>query len=159
MPKKKSTPAADPLTLEIETVRQQLAELTERERRLQADYQNVVRRTREDKLNHSKVATKLLVGDLLDPLSNLTLASEQLSDPGLRMVVAQLWKALSDHGVEQITVLGKPFDVATMEVVESVVPEESDTAVVTTVIRPGYTLNGALLQHAKVAIGTLEQQE
>lgn len=151
MPKKNSPPAT-PVSPELELLRTQLAEMTERERRLQADYQNVVRRTREEKLAHSKRATKDLITDLLDPLAHLLLANAQLNDPGLRMVIDQLWVTLGAHGLQQIEVLGQPFDVNTMEAVEAVDPE-AESAVVTSVVRPGFTLNGEILQHAKVVIG------
>ena len=101
MVKKNSPPIVVKASAEIDALCTQLAVLTERERRLQADYQNLVRRTREDKLSHSKLATKYLLTDLLDPLAHLSLASEQLADPGLRMVVEQLWKVLSNHGLKQ----------------------------------------------------------
>ncbi len=152
MAKKKSSPADIPVSTELEQLQAQLAEMTERERRLQADYQNVVRRTREDKLAHSKLATKQLIIDVLDPLAHLSLASEQLKDPGLRMVIDQLWTTLGTHGLQQIEVLGKPFDVNTMEAVEAVDPEEA-SVVVSSVVRPGFTLNGEVIQHAKVVVG------
>lgn len=149
---KKSSPPATPVSPELALLRTQLAEMTERERRLQADYQNLVRRTREEKLAHSKRATERLMTDLLDPLAHLSLASEQLNDPGLRMVIDQLWTTLGVHGLQQIEVLGKPFDVNIMEAVEAVDPE-AESAVVTSVVRPGFTLNGEILQHAKVVVG------
>ncbi|MDA1079137.1 MAG: nucleotide exchange factor GrpE [bacterium] len=152
MSKKTSAPASAPFSPELELLRAQLAEMTERERRLQADYQNLVRRTREDKLTHSKLATKHLVTDLLDPLAHLSLASQQLNDPGLRMVIEQLWKTLSTHGLAEIEVLGKPFDATIMEAVEVVSPENV-AAVVSSVVRPGFTLHGEIIQHTKVVLG------
>ncbi|NCN82728.1 MAG: nucleotide exchange factor GrpE [Candidatus Pacebacteria bacterium] len=150
---KKNTPPVEKIAVpEVAELEAQVAELVERERRLQADYQNIVRRTREEKLQHSKLATKHLLTDLLDPLAHLSLASEQLADPGLQMVIDQLWKTLQAHGLEQIEVIGKPFDAATMEAVEAISPDIT-TPVATTVVRPGFTLNGEILQHAKVVVG------
>ncbi|PIR59928.1 MAG: nucleotide exchange factor GrpE [Candidatus Pacebacteria bacterium CG10_big_fil_rev_8_21_14_0_10_44_54] len=149
MPKKKVAPPAQEVS-ELLQLRAQLTELTERERRLQADYQNIVRRTREDKLAHSKLATKQVMSDLLDPLTHLSLANKQIKDAGLTMVIDQLWKVLANHGLEKLDVLGQQFDPTTMEAVES--STTSDTAVVSSVIQPGYALHGELIQHAKVVV-------
>lgn len=121
----------------------------QKEQRALADYNNLQRRTREERTKLVHLATIELVEALLQPLSHLRLASEQIKNQGLEMVVDQLWQVLTHHGLETIAVLGKEFDVKTMEVVE----KEDAGEVVTKVVREGYTLNGVVIQHAKVVLG------
>ncbi len=114
-----------------------------------ADYQNLQRRSLADRANWSKLATQDLLLSILDPLEHLRLAAEQLNDPGLTMVVKQLFDRLQDQGFKKIDALGKPFDAETMEAIEGSKPEGKKVAVV---VRNGYTLNGFLIQPAKVTI-------
>ncbi|HEX7017780.1 MAG TPA: nucleotide exchange factor GrpE [Patescibacteria group bacterium] len=130
-------------------LQQQLAEAQEREKRALADYQNIIRRNQEERLRLTKAVTQEVVGRLVEPLHHLNLAAQQLNDPGLDMVVTQLWQKLHEMGLQEIDVLGKPFDVETMEVVE----KKGEGTTVTQVMTPGYVLNGEVIQHARVVVG------
>jgi molecular chaperone GrpE len=128
----------------------QLERAQDKERRALADYQNLVRRTQADSARFAKFATRELVAQLVQPLEHLKLASEQVKDPGLEMVLTQLWQVLEHNGVTVIDPLGKEFSVDTMEAVEQV----GEGTQVTQVVSRGYLLNGEVLQHAKVIVGT-----
>lgn len=125
----------------------------EAERRARADYQNLVRRTQDERAMLIKLATKSFVGDLLQPLSHLTLAATQIKDKGLDMVVGQLWQTLENQGLKEINPVGKKFDLETMEVVDREEGVDENEGVVTKVVKTGYTLNGEVIEHAKVVIG------
>lgn len=114
-----------------------------------ADYQNLVRRTQEDRARLVLFANKDLIEDLLQPLNHLGLAAAQLKDAGLQMTVDQLWQALQKYGLEEINPLNQPFDLNTMEVVE----KKGDSDNVVGVVSKGYKLNGEVIQHAKVVVG------
>jgi molecular chaperone GrpE len=122
---------------------------TEREKRALADYQNLVRRSQEDRLRVAKLAGAEVVGALLEPLDHLGLAATQLKDKGLDMVVGEFWQVLGEIGLAEIPVMGLPFDLSTMEAVERTGKGEK----VTQVVKKGYTLNGEVIQHAKVVLG------
>jgi len=136
------------LEQEVERLQQELAQATQAQLRSQADYQNLVRRTQQEKARFIQIATKEFAENLLQPLDHLGRAAEQLNDKGLTMVIAQLWKSLNDQGLEEIEVMGKQFDDLTMEVVEK--KGEHDT--VTSIVKKGYRLNGDVIQHAKVIV-------
>lgn len=119
-----------------------------REKMALADYQNLVRRSAEDRVKFQKLASISLVQSLITPLSHLSLASKQINDKGLDMVINQLWQALNQEGLEKIEVLGQNFDVQTMEVVDKGEKAEKVIKVVT----DGYKLNGEVIQHAKVVL-------
>lgn len=138
------------LQQELEQARAAEIRAKESELRSLADYQNLVRRTSEDRVKLVKFANRELITDLLQPLDHLSLAAQQLNDSGLNMTVQQLWKVLNEYGVEEVNPVGKSFDVQTMEVVE----KQGDGDTVLTVIKKGYTLHGEVIQHAKVIVGT-----
>lgn len=145
---------ASPLSLDelqqrLVQTQQQLTEAQERERRALADYQNLVRRNQEERQRIAKSTAQEVVGTLLDPLQHLNLAAKQLNDQGLDLVTNQFWQRLRDLGLQEIDVMDKEFDVATMEVVE----KKGDGNKVIDVRQPGYTLHGEVLQHAKVVVG------
>lgn len=142
----------------IAELEDQLQTAKETALRAQADYQNLLRRTREDQSNMVKLAAKSLVQDLLEPLQHLSMTAEQMNDKVLTMVVSQLMQSLKMNGVEELEVMGKPFDLKTMEVVDLVDGATEKDGVVVKIVKRGYTLNGIVLQHAKVVIGKAAQR-
>jgi molecular chaperone GrpE len=136
------------LSKQIISLSEQLQDAKRREQLSLADYQNLVRRTSKERSRVAKLAAGNFVEDLMQPLNHLSLASEQLNDAGLTMVVAQLWQALEQNGLKKIDLIGKEFDVNTMEATESGEFGEKVIKVVT----EGYTLNDEVVQHAKVIL-------
>lgn len=131
----------------------QLDEATDalaREQRALADYHNLVRRNQQERTQIAKLASGQLIEDLLEPLEHLSMASEQLADKGLSMVVGKLWQVLEEHGLKEIEALDQEFNLDTMEAVE----KNGKGQKVTKVLKRGYTLNGKVIQHAKVIIGS-----
>ena len=136
------------LSEQLLAVSGQLVEAKRREQLALADYQNLVRRTQEERGRVARLAARNFIDSLLQPLSHLTLASLQLNDAGLTMVVSQLWQGLEQNGLKKIDALGKEFDVNTMEAVEKGVFGQK----VLKVVSDGYTLNDEVIQHAKVIL-------
>lgn len=120
----------------------------EREKRVLADYQNLQRRSQEERINFIKMANKDFCQALIAPLGHLSLASATIKDRGLDMVIEQFWKELKNFGLEEIEVLGKNFDLKTMEVVD----KKGEGEKVVEVVRKGYSLNGEVIQHAQVVL-------
>lgn len=149
------------LDLLIEKLNGELALAREKERRAVADYQNLVRRSREEKVKVAKFAAFDLIETIIDPLSHLSLAADQINDQGLNMVISQLWMRLNEAGLEEINPVGEAFDVNTMEAVvnsgkESNAPEvassNKEKQTVIKVVTKGYRLNGEIVRHAKVIV-------
>lgn len=133
----------------VQSLQVQLKEAQDAKIRALADYQNLQRRSAADRAAWSKLATQDLVLSILEPLEHLTMASRELNDPGLSMVIKQLFDKLEEHGLTKVEALGKPFDAETMEAIEGSNPQGKKVAAVA---RNGYQLNGVLLQPAKVKI-------
>lgn len=137
-------------TTEVEILRlkEELQNAQEREKRVLADYQNLQRRSMEERAAFIKMANKDFCQVLLQPLEHLSLAAANIQDQGLNMVVEQFWKELRDFGLEEIEVTGQKFDLNTMEVVD----KQGDGEKVAKVVRKGYKLNGEVIQHAQVIL-------
>lgn len=137
------------VTERIEELEVQLQQAKDRELRNLADYQNLLRRTQEERTRFIKMANRDFAEDLLQPLDHLGLAAAQINDHGLNMVIDQLWQVLRQQGLEEIQVMGKPYDPSTMEVIE----KQGHDEIVISVVKKGYTLNGEVIQFAKVIVG------
>lgn len=163
------SPVAQPTVLQatIDELTTRLSQASQDRLRALADYQNLQRRTADDRQKMVKLATQSLVEDLLEPFDHLSMAAAHLQDKALVMIVEQLWKTLAEHGLTELDVLGKPFDPQMMEVVEHTAAEQAKVkdnsehspakpatkeVKVTQVIHRGYALNGVILRVAKVAV-------
>lgn len=120
----------------------------EREKRALADYQNLQRRSQEERIAFIKMANKDFCQALLQPLEHLSMAAANIQNQGLDMVIEQFWKELKDFGLEELKVLGQKFDVNTMEVVD----KKGEGEKVVEIVRKGYKLNGEIIQHAQVIL-------
>jgi len=136
------------LQADYATLAEQLGDAKRREQLALADYQNLIRRTNEERGKIARLAARTFLEDLLQPLSHLSMASEQLNDAGLNMVVSQLWQALENNGLQKIDALGKEFDVSTMEATDT----GKNGKKVVKIVRDGYLLNDEVIQHAKVIL-------
>lgn len=148
-PQQEKTQAAEPVVdASLAELEAKLEAAEAKYQRALADYQNLVRRNREESVQKAKLATKEFVSNLIQPLNHLTLAAEQLNDPGLNMVVSQLWETLNREGLEKVECMDKPFDAESMEVVE--ITDKGEKVI--KVLTPCYTLNGTVIQFAKVIL-------
>ncbi len=136
-------------------LQEELAQSRAREQRLLADYQNLIRRNREEQSRWAKLATKDFMTEMLLPLEHLNRAAQLVNDKGLDMVVQQFWQTLERHGVQKVLTIGQQFDVQKMEAVE----QYSDSLTVTAEVRPGFTLYGEVIQHAKVILGEAPEKQ
>lgn len=136
------------LRKEINTLQGQLGEANEKSKRALADYQNLQRRVQEDQKVFVKFANQTLIETIVPSLQHLTMAAENLNDPGLSMVIAEFWRSLNEQGLKKIECLGKEFDDRFMEVVE----KKNLGKKVIKIVNEGYTLNGELITPAKVVM-------
>ncbi|MBU0974390.1 nucleotide exchange factor GrpE [Patescibacteria group bacterium] len=126
----------------------QLADSKNKEQRTLADYQNLVRRTQDERFMIAKLAAKDFIKDLIQPLAHLSLASEQINEVGLNMVISQLWQVLEQNGLKKIDCKNKKFDIETMEVIDK--GKKGDKVI--KIVKDGYMLNNEVIQHAKVIL-------
>ncbi len=124
-------------------------ELQDRVTRALADYQNLVRRQKEEQGKVVEYAKIMIFESLLQPLEHLAIAAKTLNDKGLNMVIDQFWKALEEQGLKEFNPINQEFDPLSMEVIEKVGSGE----IVAEVASPGYMLNNQVIKFAKVKVG------
>ena len=115
-----------------------------------ADYANLERRFSEQSSAVVKFATSSLLTKLLDVRDHLGLASTQIKDPSLTMILNSLDKILVEEGVTTVKTDGV-YDPVSMECQE-MGPGTKDQVI--QVIRPGYRLHDRLLRTARVVVGS-----
>lgn len=145
--------ADENLLNKFKQLQEELTTAQEKEKRALADYQNLLRRTEQERGRIARFANRQLIEKLLPVVDGLDKAAEQLQDSGLDIVANQLWSVLKEAGLEKIKPLGKEFDVETMEAVS----RQGDENQVVDVAQEGYRLKGEVIQHAKVVLGNLEK--
>lgn len=134
----------------ISQLQKQVEDITQRWKRALADYQNLEKRTREEKASFAVFAQEELLYKLLPVLDTLKLAGLHLKDQGLELAIKTFEKVLYETGVVLIEALHKEFDPHTMECVE-VVRGEKDNIVVEELMR-GYMMKGKVIRPARVKV-------
>ncbi len=172
-------PEVERLRQEVGDLEEKVARLTrEREeladlaRRLQADFDNFRRRTREEMGELRRTAAADLIRELLPALDNLERALAAAGQGGdvetLRQGVAltrdQLFAALAGAGLEPVAAVGQRFDPALHEALERVDdgppaggPEEGGAPEELEVVeefRRGYLVRGKLLRPSLVKVAS-----
>lgn len=130
-------------------------ELEELVKRSLADYQNLEKRTAEERVTWIRRANKDLILRLLPVLDTLILASEHVKDEGLTLSIKQFLDILRNEGVEKIETEGADFDPALMEGVGTLEGEEGK---VVQEVRAGFKYSdGGVLRPAQVIVGSAKQ--
>ncbi|MGV3487134.1 MAG: nucleotide exchange factor GrpE [Tuberibacillus sp.] len=135
-------------------------ELNQRFLRLQADFENFKRRTREEKARDRQFRAMDLITNILPVLDNFERALETTAEheeskalrQGLEMVYRQLTEALKQEGVSKIVAEGQPFDPNKHQAVMQVESEEHEPNTVVEVLQAGYELNGRVIRPSMVKV-------
>lgn len=117
-----------------------------------ADYDNLRRRTDEEKTQWIKFSSQSIIIRLLTVLDMLEKAQEHLKDQGLAIAVLEFKKMLNEDGVEEIVPkVGEEFNHELHEVIETVDGENKNT--ISEVLVPGWKYkDGQVLRFAKVKV-------
>ena len=115
-----------------------------------ADYANLERRFSEQSSAVVKFAKSDLITKLLDVRDHLAMASVQIKDQSLTMILNSLDKILVEEGVVEVSTVG-PYDPISMECQEM---GEGEKDQVVKVVRPGYRLHDRVLRTARVVVGS-----
>jgi len=119
-----------------------------------ADYQNLLKRTAQEKVDFVKYANEDLIMSIIPVYDNLKMSLAHVDETvkkngwleGISHIIRQFKDVLESADVEEIKTIGEKFDHNTMEAVEGkgekVVKE----------VRSGYKLNGKVIIAAKVIV-------
>ncbi len=136
----------------------ELAEKENRYLRLQADFENFRRRTRQEKEELAAVVTQNLLKDMLPFLDNFerALAAEGSDEGGLRagveMMYKQMVEALKKEGLEYIETKDKPFDPNFHQAVMRVEDAEKEDGTIVAELQKGYMVKGRVIRPSMVQV-------
>jgi molecular chaperone GrpE len=151
---------ADEAKERIKTLEAEHEALYQRFLRLQADFENFKRRTREEKARERQFRAQDLVTNLLPVLDNFERALAQSAEheetkallQGMEMVYRQLTEALKQEGVVKIEAEGQPFDPNKHQAVMQVESAEHEANMVVEELQAGYELNGRVIRPSMVKV-------
>ena len=143
----------------LEEKNSQLEELNNRLLRLQADFDNFRRRSRQEKEEMSQVVASGIVTKLLPVLDNferaLSTAPGQDSGQlltGVELVYRNFTQILEGLGVQSITAVGSQFDPALHEAIMRVEDSSQPDGLVVEELQKGYTNQGKVLRPCMVKV-------
>ncbi|WP_044410852.1 nucleotide exchange factor GrpE [Thiomicrospira microaerophila] len=145
----------------LEEARQQAATHWDSLLRVQADMENLRRRTRIDIENAHKYGVEKLIHALVPVADSLEMGLEASSKPeaslesireGLDMTFKQLLDVLADFNVERINPAGEKFDPQKHEAMTMIPSPAHESNMVVEVFQKGYALNERLIRPARVIV-------
>ncbi|MEW6540479.1 MAG: nucleotide exchange factor GrpE [Bacillota bacterium] len=134
------------------------ADCRERLLRLQADFENYRRRTRQEREGWYRQAAEEVVSAILPVLDNFERALEHPGDrledflAGVRMIYRQLDEILAEQGLERLPGAGEEFDPRKHEAVDHVETADVPENTVLEELRPGYYFKGKVMRPAMVKV-------
>ena len=148
---------------EEDQLKSKYEELNDRFLRLYSEFENFRRRTARERLEQLKTAGEEIIVTLLPVLDDFDRAvksSEESNDPnvlkeGVILVHNKFKSVLEQKGLEQMDSLGKTFDTDNHEAISEIpAPKNKLKGKVVDVVGKGYFLNGKVIRHAKVIVGS-----
>ncbi|RRD47343.1 nucleotide exchange factor GrpE [Tessaracoccus sp. OH4464_COT-324] len=130
------------------------AERTADLQRLQAEYMNYKKRVDRDRGLAKQAGVESVLSDLLPVLDAITLAKEHDDlAHGAQLIVAELEKVATKHGLVGFGEVGEPFDPAKHDaLMQAPMTEPVEVVTVSQVIQLGYELAGRVIRPARVAV-------
>ena len=143
----------------VATVESVKAEMMDRVLRLQADFDNYRRRTRQEQSALGAFVTQNLIKELLPVLDNLerALASRPAEDPsgfgsGVEMVFRQLYSVLEKQGISVVETTGAMFDPMKHEAILKEEDSDQPDGTVVQELQKGYSVGGKIIRPALVKV-------
>ena len=142
-----------------ETVETVKAELMERVLRLQADFDNYRRRTRQEQSELGAFVTQNFIKELLPVLDNFERALTSRPDDdasgfgaGVEMIFRQFYGVLEKQGVTVVETVGSMFDPAKHEAIMRDEASDQPEGTIVAELQKGYAASGKVLRPALVKV-------
>jgi len=140
--------------LKLEEQQKMIEDYTNTLKRLQADFENYVKRVDKEKKDVANYSTHKLVSKLLTIADHFDKALDALKDTdavkGIEMMRKDFHKILKEEGVEPIDALNEKLDPYKHEVIDVVIGEKDDFVI--DEIQKGYMIKDKVLRPSKVRI-------
>ncbi len=148
----------DELTLALEKV----ADLSDKNLRMQAEFDNYRKRTLKEKIEMTKSAGEKLIKDILPVMDDFERAIDTLNNSedievakeGLSLIFNKFSAFLTQNGVEVISTEDGNFDTELHEAITQIPsPTEDLKGKIIDCVQKGYKLNDKVIRHSKVVVG------
>lgn len=143
---------------ELEDLKKQLSDGVERMKRLQADFENFRRRTRQEKEELSNMVVQDFIKELLPMLDNFdrAMAAEATDavkfQQGVEMIYNQLAEVLKSKGLEKIDTTDAKFDPNFHQAVMRVENPDLEDEAIAMELQKGYMVKGKVIRPAMVQV-------
>lgn len=120
------------------------------------DFESYKRRMKFNSDQAKAEGVASVVMGLITVCDNFELAKQHLSGDNLKafqMVHSQFLQILRDNGVEEMDVMGQPFDPLKMNALSKMDRGEDNKDIVVEVYKKGYTMGDRVLRYAEVIVG------
>ena len=153
----------EPEPTELELMTKERDEWKDKYLRSMAEFENLRRRSNQEKTDWIKRSTEKLALEVCEVLDNFERALMQLEPEhaedkfvqGILLIEQQLRSVLLREGVKKIEALGKEFDPSLHDALAHI-PSEFDENIVAAIIQNGYTMNDKVIRPARVAVSNGE---
>ena len=142
---------------ELDKTKQELEELTDRYKRIMAEFENYKKRAQKDKETlYGRTLSDVIeiILPVLDNLENAAKAETQDESykQGVEMVLKQFKDVLASRGVEEIKAIGETFDPSIHEAVSSVDDPNVESQKIVQEYRKGYKFGSKVIRHSMVLV-------
>ena len=155
------------LTKQLEEIQQQVADYQDKMLRMQAEMDNLRKRTERDVSNAHKYANEKFANELLQVKDSLEMGlnmSEETEDidlyklkEGTELTLKMLNSVFEKFAIEEINPVGETFDPNLHEAMTMQESTEHEPNTVLMVMQKGYTLHGRLIRPAMVIVSKATQ--
>jgi molecular chaperone GrpE len=147
---------------ELETAQKLAEENYQRFLRVQADFDNFRRRSRQEKEEFAKYASSKLIEQLLPVVDNFERALATMKETtdtesllkGIDMIFRLLSQVLEQEGLTPIEAVGQPFNPELHQAIMTVESAEHDEGTVLEEIQKGYNLKDKILRPSMVKVSS-----
>jgi molecular chaperone GrpE len=143
---------------ETEKLKAEIEEKKNQYLRLQADFENFRRRTRQEKEELGNVVTQTILKDMLPLLDNFERAlaydnkDSEGFHKGVEMIYNQFAEALKKNGLEYIETEGKKFDPNFHQAVMRVQNPDLEDETIAAELQKGYIVKGRVVRPSMVQV-------
>lgn len=140
-----------------ENTENEIKELTDRYKRLFAEFENYKKRTVKEKESLRNMLVSDIMMSILPIIDNLEKAistgtKDTAYEEGIKMVLKQLKDVLAYNGVKEIETVGHTFDPELHEAVSHVTDEKLGKNTIKEEFRKGYIIGTKVIRHSMVIV-------
>lgn len=162
-----SHPSYEELLQQLGEAEQKMNQYWERILRMQAENDNVLRRTERDVASAHKYALEKFALELLPIVDSLELALTSVPEDmkaqaasiieGVNLTLKMFYQAMDKFAIKQVNPLSQPFNPEFEQAISMQVDPTVKPGTVVSVLQKGYTLNNRLLRPALVVVSKTEE--